>query len=140
MPSTQYYLYTRVLELHGSSPYSLSYARQPNDLADYTNDEAVIESDQYRQHRLAFLNTIVYPTILEKVNKKHIQRNEKFIASHRMLKGDYPTGSQVLIRDEMRADAPSRNLKRWDHDQTLKWHGQDKRKLFDLTSQPRVQG
>ena len=107
MPSTQYYLNTRVLELHGSSPYSLLYARQPNDLADYTNDEAVIESDQDRQHRLAFLNTIVYPTILEKVNKKQAQRNEKFIASHRMLKGDYPTGSQVMIRDEMRADAPS---------------------------------
>ena len=57
--------------------------------------------------RLTFLNSIVYPTILEKVNKKHAQRNEKFISSHRMLKADYPTGSQVMIKDEMRTDKAS---------------------------------
>jgi len=76
-------------------------------MADFRNDKAVMESDQERQQRLSFLNTIVYLTILEKVNKKHVSRNEKFIASHRMLKADYPTGSQVMIKDEMRADKAS---------------------------------
>ena len=83
----------------------LLFARRPNDFADYRNYTGVIETDQERKRRLAFLNTIVYPTILEKIKRMHIQRNDKFIKSHRMLKEDYPTGAQVMIRDEMRSSS-----------------------------------
>jgi transposase InsO family protein len=103
LPSTQYHVNTRVMELHGSSPYSLLFARRPNDLLDYrTEKDLVEETAENRLQRLTFLNAIVFPAIYEKVNKKHIQRNESFMKHHRMLREEFPMGSVVMIKDEMR--------------------------------------
>jgi len=95
---------TRVLELHGSSPYSLLFARRPNDFVDYRQTDVVAETDQEREGRLMFLNTLVYPTIMEKVKGKQAHRNEQFMKTHRILRSEYPQGAQVMIKDEMRAD------------------------------------
>lgn len=101
--SIQYYYNTRVLELHGSSPYSLLFARQPNDWIDYRDVALVEEGDEKRKSRLLFLNSIVFPEIHEKVKRKLKDRNEYFMKKNRILRTEYPVGSQVMIRDELRS-------------------------------------
>jgi transposase InsO family protein len=101
-PAIQYHFNTRVLEIHGSSPYALLFARQPNDGTWIKDGIFEIENDEKRQHRLLFLNSIVYPAIFEKVKKQHKTRNDYFVKKHLMLKTDFPNGSQVMIRDELR--------------------------------------
>ena len=55
LPTTQYYMNTRMLELHGSSPYSLLFARRPNDWADYRTDkEHPMETDVEREEAPIF--------------------------------------------------------------------------------------
>ena len=102
LPSIQYAFNTRVIELHGSSPYSLLFGRSPNNFADYRDTELTLETPEAREQRLLFLNSLVFPAILEKVGRAHAKRTEDFIRTHRMLKEDFPSGSQVMVRDEMR--------------------------------------
>ena len=102
-PSIQYFYNTRVIDIHGSSPYSLMFARQANGFEDYSDLPLVPELDKDREQRLIFLNSIVFPAILEKVKGKHLKRNEYFMKTHRMFKSDFLTGSQVMIRDELRS-------------------------------------
>jgi transposase InsO family protein len=102
-PSIQYFYNTRVIDIHGSSPYSLMFARQANGFEDYRDLPLVPELDKDREQRLIFLNSIVFPAILEKVKGKHLKRNEYFMKTHRMFKSDFLTGSQVMIRDELRS-------------------------------------
>jgi hypothetical protein len=78
------------------------FARQPNDGTWIKDGIFEIENDEKRQHRLLFLNSIVYPAIFEKVKKQHKTRNDYFVKKHLMLKTDFPNGSQVMIRDELR--------------------------------------
>jgi hypothetical protein len=89
---------------HGSSPYSLLWARSPNDFVDYRDVDMVAETDQEREKRLLFLNSIVFPTFLEMVNRKHVERNEKFVRNHRMILLENPRGAQIMVKGEMRAD------------------------------------
>lgn len=102
LPKTQYSYNTRVLGLHGSSPYSLLFARQANDFIDYRQKDLEPESSKDREQRLLFLNRIVFPTVLEKVKGTNVKRNEQFMKSHKMLTKEFPGGSYVMIRDELR--------------------------------------
>jgi len=102
LPTIQYYFNTRVLELHGSSPYALLFARQPAEWINYRDVTLRPETDEQRRHRLLFLNSIVFPTILEKVRGKLKKRNDYFLKTNRILRGDYPAGAQVMIKDELR--------------------------------------
>jgi len=103
LPKVQWAHNTRVVELHGSSPYSLMFARQPNDLIDYREKDLHIESIEDRNIRLEFLNAIVFPTILEKVKQKQITRNEAFNRVNKMLTKEFAPGAYVMIREELRS-------------------------------------
>jgi hypothetical protein len=103
LPSIQHAFNTRAIELHGSTPYSLLFGRKPNGFANYSETELIHESDVDRNQRLIFMNSIVFPAIFEKVKGKQQKNMEYFMKSHRMLKDDYPAGSQVMVMDEMRS-------------------------------------
>ena len=49
LPSTQYLGNTKIVELHGSSPYSLLFARQPNGFRDYTAIDLIPEDEYQRE-------------------------------------------------------------------------------------------
>jgi len=102
LPAIQYAFNTRVVELHGSSPYALLFGRSPTSLKDYRDNEDKLETPENREKRLLFLNSIVFPAIFEKTKKTHEKRAEYFKKTHRMLKEDFPSGSQVMVRDELR--------------------------------------
>jgi hypothetical protein len=77
------------------------YGRAPNAFADYRDSAVAIEDPEARGNRLLFLNSIVYPAIFEKVGRVNSKRQQNFARTHRMLKEDYPAGSQVMVRDEL---------------------------------------
>jgi hypothetical protein len=101
LPAIQHAFNTRVVELHGSSPYALLYGRAPNGFADYRDTEAALENPKQREDRLFFLNSVVFPAVFEKVGRVNSKRQKSFARTHRMLKEDYPPGSQVMVKDEM---------------------------------------
>ena len=103
LPAIQYAFNTRVVELHGSSPYALMFGRAPNGFQDYRDTEIQLEKESDRENRLLFLNSIVFPAVFEKVGRVHSKRQLDFAKSHRMLKEDYPPGTQVMIKDEMKS-------------------------------------
>jgi transposase InsO family protein len=102
LPAIQHAFNTRCIELHGSSPYALLFGRAPNNFADYRDTDLTLEKAEDREKRLLFLNSVVFPAIKEKVSKAHAKRVEYFEKTHRMHKSDFPAGSQVMVRDEMK--------------------------------------
>jgi len=102
LPAIQHAFNTRVIELHGSSPYALLFGRAPNGFEDFRDTDNSLEKEDDRMQRLTFINSVVFPAIFEKVAKTHTKRKEYFERSHRMLKEDFPAGSQVMVLDEMR--------------------------------------
>ena len=103
LPAIQHAFNTRCIELHGSSPYALMFGRAPNNFADYRDTDLTLEKSEDREKRLLFLNSVVFPAIKEKVSKAQAKRVEYFEKTHRMLKSDFPAGSQVMVKDEMRS-------------------------------------
>jgi transposase InsO family protein len=103
LPHIQHAFNTRVIELHGSSPYSLMFGRAPNGFSDYRDTELQLEKEEDRERRLIFLNSIVFPAVFEKVGRAHSKRQEYFAKTHRMLKEDFPSGAQVMVRDELKS-------------------------------------
>jgi transposase InsO family protein len=94
LPAIQYTFNTRVVELHGSSPYALMFGRAPNGFQDYRDTEMQLEKESDRESRLLFLNSVVFPAVFEKVGRAHSKRQLDFAKSHRMLKEDYPPDYQ----------------------------------------------
>ena len=103
LPQIQHAFNTRVIELHGSSPYSLMFGRAPNAFSDYRDSDLQLEKEADREKRLIFLNSIVFPAVFEKVGRAHSKRQEYFAKTHRMLKEDFPPGAQVMVRDELKS-------------------------------------
>jgi hypothetical protein len=98
LPAIQYNYNNRVLELHGSTPYSLVFARRANEFLDYSKLDLTEEDKRDREQRLLFLNSIVFPEIKEKVKRSLKKRNEYFVNTHRISKSDYVNGSYVMLR------------------------------------------
>lgn len=79
------------------------FARQANGFLDYSGLELAAEQIEEREKRLLFLNSIVFPTILEKVKGTHDKRNERFMRSRHILSKEFQEGAYVMIRDEIRS-------------------------------------
>jgi hypothetical protein len=98
LPAIQFNYNNRVLEIHGSTPYSLVFARRANDFFDYSQLELTEEEQKDREQRLLFLNSIVFPEIKEKVKRTLTKRNEYFKRTHRISKSDYINGAYVMMK------------------------------------------
>jgi transposase InsO family protein len=103
LPAVQYLFNNRVLEIHGSTPYSLIYARRANDFFDFSRLDLTPEEKGDRENRLHFLNAVVFPEIKEKVKKNLKIRNERFVRTHRIHKSDYPDGAYVMVKADEKA-------------------------------------
>jgi hypothetical protein len=72
LPAIQFNYNKRVLEIHGSTPYSLVFARRANDFFDYSK--------------------------LDLTEEEKNARNDYFQKTHRISKSDYLNGSYVMIK------------------------------------------
>ena len=98
LPAVQFNYNNRVVDIHGSTPYSLVFARRANEFFDYSKLDLKEEDKRDREQRLIFLNSIVFPELKEKVKKHLRKRNEYFVKTHRMAKSDFLDGSYVMLK------------------------------------------
>jgi transposase InsO family protein len=63
IPSTQFYINTKIAHAHNSTPFALMYARPVNGLTRYQDTVSELLSSDELLARLKFMTEIVYPTI-----------------------------------------------------------------------------
>ena len=102
--STQLFYNLKQAEVHGSNPYSLVFARKANAWEDYSNVEEDPLSLDHLKHRLNYMNSLVYPAIVEKSNAVHLKRNEYFKKRHHIIIDQFAPGAVVMVKDETRND------------------------------------
>jgi hypothetical protein len=66
LPSVQLFINMKISRRHGSTPYSLMFARQPNQFVDHSQVEPKPQSEEELLKRLDYMTMIVYPSIHEK--------------------------------------------------------------------------
>jgi hypothetical protein len=100
--STQYFCNLKVSEVTGSTSYSLVFARKANELEDYSKIEENPLSIERLSERLNYMNLLVFPAIVEKVNSVHHRRNEYFTKRNRIITDQFMPGAMVMVKDETR--------------------------------------
>jgi hypothetical protein len=110
VPFTQLSYNYKIAELTGSSPFSLMFGRNINELIDYTNypiSTSHINLDDWKQHQEEIIS-IIFPAIAlrsRKVQQKRIDMFNKYRKS--ILNRELPPGSKVMIRDPEYIKNPS---------------------------------
>ena len=101
VPSIQLAMNAKVTQRHGTSPYTLMFARAMNGFKDYTNDPAVPPlSNKELLDRIELMENAVFPTIAERAQAIANAQKGKFDKKYRMTK--FPANSQVMIREKQR--------------------------------------
>ncbi|KAG0863342.1 hypothetical protein G6F16_011875 [Rhizopus arrhizus] len=101
LDSTQEALNNTPTALHNTSPFSLMFARRPNQFKDYSDVSIPTNYNETRKqfngHITKFNNTVL-PAIREKIKTSQTAAENKFNKSHRIIK-EIPSGSQVMIKN-----------------------------------------
>ena len=109
IPFTQLSYNYRIAELTGSSPFSLMFGRNINELIDYTNYPINnhIDLNNWKQHQLQLISIIFPATTLrsKRIQQKHIDMFNKYRKA--ILARELPPGSQVMIKDPEYIKNPS---------------------------------
>jgi len=96
IPMVQLSLNNRVTARHGSTPFSLMFARRMNDPVDYRDSSSQPLTEEQMIERNAKLASILYPAI-EEVNRSHSAKMANdFQISHRILEDGFPIGAMVM--------------------------------------------
>lgn len=105
VPGVQYAYNVKVAGLHGSTPFSLMYARAPNAFQDYTGTPpAPIPNPETLQKRLRTMQEIIFPSIAERSKARQTAVQQRFTAATKEL---FPVGSTVMSRDFTRTNKTS---------------------------------
>ncbi|KAI3656138.1 hypothetical protein MP638_003051, partial [Amoeboaphelidium occidentale] len=97
----QYYMNTKVSELHGPTPFSLMFGRRSNALLDYSTVDSTDPAPLSFQQRVDFLASIVYPTIAGKIRETQKKVADKYNSSHRLL--SFQPGAVVMALNDLRS-------------------------------------
>ncbi|KAG1412531.1 hypothetical protein G6F58_007964 [Rhizopus delemar] len=101
LDSTQEALNNTPTALHDTRPFSLMFARRPNQFKDYSDVSIPTNYNETRKqfngHITKFNNTVL-PAIREKIKTSQTAAENKFNKSHRIIK-EIPSGSQVMIKN-----------------------------------------
>jgi transposase InsO family protein len=99
--STQLFVNMSVTKVHGSTPYSLMFARHPNHFQKHHVDSTRIHvQEEELLARLDFMSAVVYPSIKAKVKEQHKKYQQCFAKRHKYK--EFPAGSLVMVRNDTR--------------------------------------
>jgi transposase InsO family protein len=99
--AVQYYMNTKVSEIHGSTPFSLMFGRRSNAFLDYSKGDSTDPTPLSFQQRVDFLASIVYPAIARKIRETQKKAAEKYNSSHLLL--SFQPGSVVMALNDWRS-------------------------------------
>ena len=105
VPMAQFAMNANVATLHGSSPFSLFFARKVNGHYNYTDDHNNVMSQDDLLKRLDYMTTIVFPAIEAKTKSTQQKMIERF--NRTILHCEFPDGSKVMAVDPIKGDSLS---------------------------------
>ena len=95
---TQLFLNSKYNVRTKSTPFSLMFARNPNDFKDFSqekDEQTAKEITEDLKQKIKNMTEIVYPAIYERVKHVTNKQKEKFDNAHKMI--EFPVGSKVMI-------------------------------------------
>lgn len=100
LPITQYFMNIKMRDDTKSTPFSLMYCRNHNQLQRYTDEQIKEPNYEQLRKRLQHMQKLVIPTIAAKRSQKNQQIAKKFNKSHKII--DLSPGSKVMYTDQNR--------------------------------------
>jgi hypothetical protein len=103
VPFAQLTYNSKVSSLTASSPFALMFAREPNPLCDYTDEEPVmVDLDNWNQYQRKVLS-LIYPAMSDRIMGLKLRQSEQFNRNHRLISPQtFPSGATVMIKDPSR--------------------------------------
>lgn len=95
---TQLFLNSKYNIRTKSTPFSLMFARNPNDFENFSQEkdtQTAKEINDNLKEKIRHMTEIVYPAIYDRVKHVTNKQKEKFDVAHKMI--DFPAGSKVMI-------------------------------------------
>jgi hypothetical protein len=102
IPATQHGMNLRVTKRHGSTPFSLMFARAHNPFKAYDAVSSEPLTEEQLQARIKTMTELVFPLILEKATQSSKKSIVMFQKSHKILDQGFPDGSYVMLNTESR--------------------------------------
>ena len=103
LPIIQLMMNDKISTIHNSAPFSIMFARKLNPFADYSKILAENANNSILlNHRLKFIQKILYPTIESKMLASQASMKKKFDENKSIV--DFPVGSLVMIRNNTKAN------------------------------------
>jgi len=103
LPSTQLFVNMKTTRRHGSTPYSLMFARNANEFVNSSGqDPKEPLTEEQLQARLEYMTAVVYPAIQEKTKQTMKAYKKDFAASHSLISDKFIPGSLVMAKNELR--------------------------------------
>ena len=102
VPAAQYGMNLRVTKRHGSTPFSLMFARTHNPFKSYQDCSAQPLTEEQLCARIATMTKLVYPLIFDKTTQSSQKVVEMFQKSHKILDAGFPPGAYVMLNTESR--------------------------------------
>ena len=103
VPFAQFSYNTKVSSLTATSPFALMFAREPNELCDYTGEEPVkVNLDDWNQYQRKVLS-VIYPAVSDRIMSLKQRQSEQTNRLHRLISPhSFPSGATVMIKDPVR--------------------------------------
>jgi transposase InsO family protein len=111
LPEVQYALNTSVHRRHGSTPFSLFFARSHNPLRQEPAMSQRPLNDGELQRRYELMHSSVFPAIAERTKDYNERVFNDFFKKHALLKSDIPPGALVMKQVLPR---PRKSEPKWD--------------------------
>jgi hypothetical protein len=96
----QFSLHANITSLHGSSPFSLFFARKANGHYNYTDNPSEVMSHEDLLKRLGFMTTIVFTAVEAKARSNQRKMIER--CNETILHSEFPDGSTVMVVDPIK--------------------------------------
>ena len=101
LPAIQYFMNSKVVAIHGSTPFSVLFARRANPFTDFSASQSSssASSTASLRLRLQHVQEILFPAISDKIRQSQTKLRQKFKSSYPTDANPFPPGSYVMRRD-----------------------------------------
>jgi hypothetical protein len=105
VPVVQFAINSKVADIHGSTPFSVMFARQLNPFTDYTECNSDHPSPKSISDRLQFIHDILFPAVEERSLNHAALAKAKFHRRFKISSDPFPNGCFVMVKDPIRSSS-----------------------------------
>jgi hypothetical protein len=110
LPAVQLAVNCKYASIHGSRPFSIMFAREPNDFKDYSKVEIAkakpgAEKSNAILRRINDMSKIIVPVIKDRSITTQLAQQKTFNAKNNIMDTDYPVGTLVMLSNVIKGSA-----------------------------------